>query len=205
MNVKSLLDIAAAHANRYLESRDSRRLRRPPRSTSCARALPGRCPRRHGSGAGHWRPRPRHRGRNSRIDERSLLRLGHGGTLPAALAADWLTSAWDQNGASNLTAPAEAVVEEVCGAWAKQLLGIPASASFAFVTGSQMAHATAFASARHSFSGRGLERREKGLAGAPQLRVLTTEIRHESIIRAVRLLGIGSDAISHVPTTIAAG
>jgi glutamate/tyrosine decarboxylase-like PLP-dependent enzyme len=118
-----------------------------------------------------------------------------------ALAADWLTSAWDQNGASNLTAPAEAVVEEVCGDWAKQLLGIPASASFAFVTGSQMAHTTAFASARHKlFGDRGWNVEEKGLSGAPQLRVLTTENRHESIIRAVRLLGIGSNAISHVST-----
>src|SRR5262249_7166586 len=58
-----------------------------------------------------------------------------GGTLPAALAADWLTSAWDQNAASNLTAPAEAVVEEVTGAWLKELLGLPAAASFGFVTG----------------------------------------------------------------------
>jgi glutamate/tyrosine decarboxylase-like PLP-dependent enzyme len=124
-----------------------------------------------------------------------------GGTLPVALAADWLTSAWDQNGASNLTAPAEAVIEEVCGDWAKQLLGLPAAASFAFVTGSQMAHATAFASARHKLLGdRGWNVEEKGLAGAPQLRVLTTENRHESIIRAVRLLGIGSNAITYVPT-----
>jgi glutamate/tyrosine decarboxylase-like PLP-dependent enzyme len=120
-----------------------------------------------------------------------------GGTLPVALAADWLTSAWDQNGASNLTAPAEAVVEEVCGAWAKELLGIPASASFAFVTGTQMGHATAFAAARHKLLGnRGWDVEADGLSGAPPLRVLTTENRHESIIRAVRLLGIGARAIA---------
>ncbi|MGH6949384.1 MAG: pyridoxal-dependent decarboxylase, partial [Vitreimonas sp.] len=72
-----------------------------------------------------------------------------GGTLPVALAADWLTSTWDQNAASNLTAPAEAVIEEVCGEWLKDLLGLPASASYAFVTGCQMAHTTALAAARH--------------------------------------------------------
>ena len=72
-----------------------------------------------------------------------------GGSLPVALGADWLTSAWDQNAASNVTAPAEAVVEEVSGAWMKQILNLPASASFAFVTGCQMAHTTAFAAARH--------------------------------------------------------
>jgi len=202
MTVKSLLDITAAHANRYLESRDSRplattasldelrsRLARPlPEASTAAEQVIGDLVRDTEGGI---------------LGSTSGRFFGWvtGGTLPAALAADWLTSAWDQNGASNLTAPAEAVVEEVCGAWAKQLLGIPASASFAFVTGSQMAHATAFASARHRLLGeRGWNVEEKGLAGAPQLRVLTTEIRHESIIRAVRLLGIGSDAISHVPT-----
>ena len=123
-----------------------------------------------------------------------------GGTLPVALAADWLTSTWDQNAASNLTAPAEAVVEEVCGEWMKDLLGIPKSASFAFVTGCQMAHTTALAAARHKLLGdRGWNVEKRGLAGAPPLKILTTESRHESIMRSVRLLGIGTDAIEYMP------
>ena len=61
--------------------------------------------------------------------------------------ADWLTSAWDQNAALYACAPAEAVVEEVCGGWLKDLLGLPAHASFALVTGTQMGHATALAAA----------------------------------------------------------
>src|SRR6185369_16632957 len=113
-----------------------------------------------------------------------------GGTLPAALAADWLTSTWDQNAASNLTAPAEAVVEEICGTWIKDLLGLPASASFAFVTGCQMAHTTALAAARHKLlRERGWDVEAAGLAGAPPLTILTTENRHESILRSARLLG----------------
>jgi len=124
-----------------------------------------------------------------------------GGTLPVALAADWLTSAWDQNAASNLTAPAEAVVEEVCGDWAKQLLGIPPAASFALVTGCQMAHTTALAAARHKLlRDRGWNVEARGLAGAPAIRVLTTQNRHESILRTVRLLGIGTDAINILPS-----
>lgn len=124
-----------------------------------------------------------------------------GGTLPVALAADWLTSTWDQNGASNLTSPAEAVVEDVCGEWAKELLSIPPSASFGFVTGSQMAHATALAAARHRLlRDRDWDVEELGLAGAPPLRILTTESRHESILRAVRLLGIGTRAVEYVPS-----
>jgi len=201
MSVKGLLDMTAAHANRYLEAVDSR----PIATTASLEELRSRLAK----------PLPEAPTASEQvIDE--LVRdteggiLGStsgrffgwvtGGTLPVALAADWLTSTWDQNGASNLTAPAEAVVEEVCGDWAKQLLGIPATASFAFVTGCQMAHTTALASARHKLlRDRGWNVEEKGLAGAPPLRVLTTENRHESIIRAVRLLGIGADAISYVP------
>jgi glutamate/tyrosine decarboxylase-like PLP-dependent enzyme len=123
-----------------------------------------------------------------------------GGALPVALAADWLTSTWDQNGASYACSPAAAVAEEVCGAWLKMLLGLPQAASFAFVTGCQMAHATALAAARHKLlQDRGIDVERSGLAGAPRLRILTSENRHESVIRAVRLLGIGTDAIDLLP------
>ncbi len=122
-----------------------------------------------------------------------------GGTLPVAIAADWLTSTWDQNAASNLTAPAEAVVEDVCGAWMKELLGLPQAASFAFVTGCQMAHTTALAAARHKLlRDRGWDVEAAGLSGAPPLRILTTESRHESILRSARLLGIGTNAVHYV-------
>jgi glutamate/tyrosine decarboxylase-like PLP-dependent enzyme len=72
-----------------------------------------------------------------------------GGSLPAALAADWLTSAWDQNAALYACGPAAAVVEEIVGAWLKDILRIPPHASFALVSGCQMAHATCLAAARH--------------------------------------------------------
>jgi len=123
-----------------------------------------------------------------------------GGVLPAALAADWLTATWDQNAASAAAAPAEAVVEEVCGAWLQELLRLPRSTSFAFVTGSQMAHTTALAAARHELlRARGFDVEEDGTAGAPPLRLLTSENRHESLLRAVRLLGIGTKAVEILP------
>ncbi len=123
-----------------------------------------------------------------------------GGVLPAALAADWLTSAWDQNAASAGAAPAEAVVEEICGAWLLELLGLPRSASFAFVTGTQMAHTTALAAARHRLLRvRGIDVESEGMAGAPPLRLLMSENRHESIERAVRLLGLGTNAVEILP------
>ena len=73
-----------------------------------------------------------------------------GGSLPAALAADWMTSAWDQNAGLYACSPAAAVVEETAGRWLKELLHLPAGASFALVTGCQMAHVTCLAAARHA-------------------------------------------------------
>jgi glutamate/tyrosine decarboxylase-like PLP-dependent enzyme len=128
-----------------------------------------------------------------------------GGTLPAALAADWLTSTWDQNAAIVATSPAAAVVEEVSGTWLKQLLSIPEEASFALVTGSQMGHVTALAAARHHLlASRDWDVETRGLAGAPPIRIVTSELRHESIERAIRLLGIGSDSIIRLPVDASA-
>ena len=123
-----------------------------------------------------------------------------GGSLPAALAADWLTSAWDQNAASYACAPAEAVIEEVCGAWLKDLLGLPPPASFALTSGCQMAHVTALASARnHLLAARGWDVERDGLGGAPRIRVLSSDQYHGSITRATRLLGMGTGAVTGLP------
>lgn len=92
-----------------------------------------------------------------------------GGSLPAALAADWLTATWDQNAALYATSPAAAVVEEVAGLWLKDILGLPAHASLALVSGCQMAHATCLAAARHALlAERGWDVEERGLYGAPR-------------------------------------
>jgi glutamate/tyrosine decarboxylase-like PLP-dependent enzyme len=122
-----------------------------------------------------------------------------GGALPAALAADWLAGAWDQNAALYACAPAAAVAEEVVGEWLKELLGLPRGASFALVSGCQMAHATCLAAARHALlARRGWDVETRGLAGAPNIRVLTSAHRHGSIERAVRLLGLGSSALEDI-------
>jgi glutamate/tyrosine decarboxylase-like PLP-dependent enzyme len=124
-----------------------------------------------------------------------------GGSVPAALAADWLTAAWDQNAGMYSTAPAAAVVEEAVGAWLKDILGLPAQASFALTTGCQMAHATCLAAARHAVLARlGWDVEKRGLAGAPSIRVLSSRERHGSIERAVRLLGIGSENVIDLDT-----
>jgi glutamate/tyrosine decarboxylase-like PLP-dependent enzyme len=127
-----------------------------------------------------------------------------GGALPAALAADWLTSTWDQNAALYACGPAVAVIEEVCGAWLKDVLGIPEGASFAFVSGCQMAHVTCLAAARHALLGRrGHDVERDGLSGTPALRVLSGAARHGSIERAIRLLGLGSACVVDLPVDAA--
>jgi glutamate/tyrosine decarboxylase-like PLP-dependent enzyme len=116
-----------------------------------------------------------------------------GGTVPASLAADWLTSAWDQNAGLYVGGPAAAVVEEVAGAWLLELLGLPAHASFGFVTGGQMATFTALAAARHHVLGKaGWDVERNGLNGAPPIRVIVGEKRHGTIDRSLRMLGLGA-------------
>jgi len=123
-----------------------------------------------------------------------------GGALPAALAADWLVSTWDQNAAIHACGPAEAVIEEVAGGWLKQLFGLPQTASFAFVTGTQTAHVTCLAAARHRLLRRvGWDVEEQGLIGAPAIRILTSSERHGSVERAVRMLGLGRRALMALP------
>jgi glutamate/tyrosine decarboxylase-like PLP-dependent enzyme len=123
-----------------------------------------------------------------------------GGGLPAAVAADWLTSAWDQCPGFYACGPAGSVAEEVAGAWVRQLLGLPEHASFAFVTGCQMAHLTCLAAARHHvLRAAGWDVEERGLAGSPPIRVLAGARRHVSIDRALRFLGLGQACLTVIP------
>jgi len=122
-----------------------------------------------------------------------------GGAVPAALAADWLTSTWDQNAGLYVAGAAAAVVEETAGAWLADLLRLPRVKSFAFVTGTQMAHATALAAARnHVLHQVGWDVEEKGLTGAPQIRVFAGEKAHSTFPRALRFVGLGTGSMTKV-------
>ena len=124
-----------------------------------------------------------------------------GGSIPAALAVDWLSSAWDQNAAIYATAPAAAVAEEVAGNWLKEILGLPTDASFAFVSGCQMAHTTCLAAARHALlAEQGWDVERRGLFGAPPIRIVTSDQRHGTVERAVRLLGMGLSQVHVIPS-----
>lgn len=116
-----------------------------------------------------------------------------GGSLPAAAAADWLTTAWDQNGGLNATSPAVAAAEDVVAGWVKELLGLPGGASVGFVTGCQMANFAGLAAGRHAVLERGgWNVEEEGLQGAPPVNVVLGEEAHATVFAALRLLGLGS-------------
>jgi aromatic-L-amino-acid decarboxylase len=117
------------------------------------------------------------------------------------MAADWLATVWDQNAGIHACAPAASVAEEIAGRWLKELFGLPVEASFAFATGTQMAHVTCLAAARHAMlAARGWDVEHRGLSGSPRIRILASADRHGSVDRAVRLLGMGLDAIE--PLTV---
>ena len=122
-----------------------------------------------------------------------------GGALPAALAADWLTSAWDQNAGLYVGGPSASVVEQITRDWLLELLGLPGESSIGFVTGTQVAHVTGLAAARwHVLDAIGWDVGREGLTGSPRIRVLVGEQGHVTVDRALRLLGLGA------PTTVAA-
>ncbi|HEX5859650.1 MAG TPA: aminotransferase class V-fold PLP-dependent enzyme [Microbacterium sp.] len=123
-----------------------------------------------------------------------------GGSLPAALAADWLVSSWDQNSGSSALTPATVALERVAGGWMLDLFGLPGSASVGFVTGGQIANFTCLATARNAVLARsGWDMAERGLRSAPAVRIVVGEHRHGSIDRAARMLGIGRAEFVVVP------
>jgi len=124
-----------------------------------------------------------------------------GGSLPAALGADWLTSAWDQNAGIYVTSPAAAVVEEVSAQWLLSLFGLPPSASVGFVTGGQMANTACLAAARQAVLRRaGWDVEQRGLYGAPEIEVVVGAEAHVTVLTGLRLLGLGAGRVRVVPT-----
>ncbi len=122
-----------------------------------------------------------------------------GGTLPVTVAADWLTSTWDQNAGLFVLSPANAVAEETAGAWLRELFGLPAGASVGFVTGCQAANFSALAAARHALSQRfGWDVEARGLYGAPEIEVVVGAEAHVTVHTALQMLGLGRERVHRV-------
>lgn len=123
-----------------------------------------------------------------------------GGSLPAALAANWLASAWDQNAGLFAATPVSAVLEEVSLRWLLDALALPAGCGGAFVTGATVANFTALAAARHTVLERaGWDVAASGLFGAPAIQVVVSEEAHPSVIKSLGMLGLGRERVVRVP------
>ena len=124
-----------------------------------------------------------------------------GGSLPVALAADWLTSTWDQNPGIYATSPIMSVIEDVAREWLLELFDLPRTSSLGFVTGCQMAHFTGLAAARHGVLRRaGWDVEADGLAGAPRIHLITSAEAHVTVDVAMRYLGFGTRSLLRVET-----
>ena len=123
-----------------------------------------------------------------------------GGSVPAAVGADWLVSSWDQNAGIYVLSPLASTIEQITGAWLREIAGLPADMSFGFVTGGHMANFTGLAAARHRvLRDAGWNVEADGLFGAPPIDVVMSEEAHYTISMALRLSGLGSNRVRRIP------
>jgi glutamate/tyrosine decarboxylase-like PLP-dependent enzyme len=123
-----------------------------------------------------------------------------GGSLPVALAANWLAGAWDQNSAYYRATPGTAFVEQVALRWLLDLLQLPPECSGAFVTGATVANLCALAAARHAVLKRaGWNVEADGLFGAPPITVIVGAEVHPSVVKSLGVLGLGRSRVVKIP------
>jgi glutamate/tyrosine decarboxylase-like PLP-dependent enzyme len=196
-----LLKDAASRAQRYLDGLDERAVSPPPAALEGLRALAGPL-------------------QDKRLDPAQVLEeldsVGSpatvataggrffgfviGGSLPAALAANVLAAAWDQNAVLEVSSPVSAELEKVCRGWLTSLLGLPAASEVGFVTGATMANFAGLAAARHALlEAQGWDVEANGLFGAPPITVIVGDEVHVSLLKTLSLLGLGRDRVLRVP------
>ena len=124
-----------------------------------------------------------------------------GGAVPASVAADWLTAAWDQNAVLHATSPAATAAEQVAGRWMLDLLGLPADASFGLPTGAGLGNAVGVAAGRHAVLERvGWDVEARGLFDAPEIDLVMGDEGHATLLTALQYLGLGRERVIRVPT-----
>ena len=123
-----------------------------------------------------------------------------GSSLPAAVAANWLATAWDQEGGQVITAPIIAALEEICSRWLVELFSLPDTTGVGFTTGATTANFTGLAAARHAVLAReGWDVERAGLFGAPPINVIVGDDVHASMLKALGLVGFGRERVIRVP------
>ncbi|MFQ5601498.1 MAG: pyridoxal phosphate-dependent decarboxylase family protein [Candidatus Krumholzibacteriia bacterium] len=199
--MKSLLGQVAERAARYLEGIDARSVAPPPEAVERLAALDVALPAD---------PTPAEDvlrilddiGSPATVTSAGGRFFGFviGGSLPAALAANWLAGAWDQNAGLHVASPAAVVIEEIALRWLLDVLALPPACAGAFVTGATMANFTALAAARHAvLEQAGWDVESQGLFGAPRVTVVVGEEAHPAVFLSLGLLGLGRERVATVP------
>jgi glutamate/tyrosine decarboxylase-like PLP-dependent enzyme len=197
----ALLKRAARDAMDYLEVEDKRSVAPTPQAIAALSALRGPLPPGPTSPEAVLHLLDTY-GSPATVAKTSGRNFGfvNGGCLPAALAASWLVSTWDQNAAFFVQSPAAVTLEEVALEWVRQLLGLPEGTGGAVVTGATMANFSALAAARHALLARvGWDVESDGLIGAPPITVVVSEEAHASVLKALGMLGLGRKRVVRVP------
>ncbi|MBT6033725.1 MAG: aspartate aminotransferase family protein, partial [Kordiimonadaceae bacterium] len=123
-----------------------------------------------------------------------------GGALPVSVAANWTAGLWDQNGGPMVCSPTSAKLEEVSGSWVLELLDLPNSSGFGFVTGATMAGFTALSVARHKIcQNLGYDLKADGIINAPKIRFVMSEEIHPTNIIALQYMGYGKNEFEFIP------
>lgn len=197
-----LLNLAAAHAIEYLDRVDDRPVKATATSKELRAALGGPLTTA-GEHPDEVIDRLAAAGLSGTMATAGPRYFGFvvGGSVPAAVAADWLVSAWDQNCGIYALSPVVSVIEEITAGWLKSIAGLKSDASMGFVTGCQMANFTALAAARHHvLREAGWDVEAKGLPGAPAVTIITSDESHYTIFMALRLLGFGAGNAIRIAT-----
>ena len=199
--ISKLLASVEREAARWFEALDARPVRATASGDELRRALGGALPE-EGTAAETVIQMLARAGMQGTVATAGPRYFGFvvGGSLPVAVGADWLVSAWDQNSGIYVLSPLMAAIEQITGAWLLELAGLPATMSFGFVTGCQMANFTALAAARHRvLRDAGWDVEADGLFGAPPIQIAVNEEAHYSIRMALRLLGLGGNRVHTIP------
>lgn len=198
---KGLLEAAVRRACHYLETIDQRPVAPNARGLAGLARLGGRLPE-EGADPGELLALLDEAGSPATTANAGGRYFGFvtGGVLPAALAAGWLASAWDQNAFGTVSSPACVAIEAIVLEWLLDVLGLPPESGGAFVTGATMANFTALAAARHRVLARvGWDAEADGLFGAPPVTVVVGEEVHATLYKVLGLLGLGRERVVRVP------
>lgn len=199
-SAREVLQDAAARALSYLEVLDERPVASRPDAIAALDELDVPLSAQGAGAMATLAELDSHRDANTAVNSPRFYGFVIGGTLPAAMAANWLATAWDQNAGAMFVAPLATRLEDVALRWMVDLLGLPVGTGAGFVTGATMANFTCLAAARHAvLAAAGWDVEADGLFGAPPVTVVAGAEAHTTLFKALGMLGFGRNRVVRVP------